>query len=53
MIQWKQVAGQKKGGPKHGPDQLKGRYADPKHPLLHATVEARTNALPAFELTNQ
>jgi hypothetical protein len=52
LIEWKQGSGQNKSRPQHGPDKLKGRYADPKHPLLHATVEAKTNALPPFELTD-
>jgi len=52
-IEWKQVFGQSKGRPQHGPDKLQGRYADPKHPLLHATVEAKTNDLPPFELTDK
>ncbi len=52
LIEWKQVSGQRKGRPQHGPDKLKGRYADPKRPLLHATVEAKTNDLLPFELTN-
>jgi hypothetical protein len=52
VIQWKQVSGQSKGGPRHGPDKLKGRYADPKRPLLHATVEAKTNNLAPFELSD-
>ena len=52
VIDWKQVSGQSKGRPQHGPDKLKGRYADPKHPLLHAIVEARANNLPPFELTD-
>ena len=43
VIEWKQVSGQSKGRPQHGADKLQGRYADPKHPLLHATVEARAN----------
>jgi hypothetical protein len=52
VIEWKQASQGSKGRPKHGPDKLKGRYADPKHPLLHATVEARTNELPTFDLTD-
>jgi len=39
-----------KGRPQHGSDILKGRYADPKRPLLHATVEAKANNLPPFQL---
>jgi hypothetical protein len=50
LITWKRVTGQSKGRPQHGPDKLKGRYADPKHPLLHATVEAKATNLPPFEL---
>jgi hypothetical protein len=34
------------------PDRLKGRYADPRKPLLHATVKAGSNTLPPFELTD-
>jgi hypothetical protein len=52
VIEWKHVSGQSKGRPQHGPDKLKGRYADPKHPLLHATVEAKANNLPPFEVTD-
>jgi hypothetical protein len=50
MIEWKQVTSQRKGGPQYGPDKFKGRYTDPKNPLLHATVETKTNDLPPFEL---
>src|SRR5258707_15381005 len=53
VIEWKQASHGSRGRPKHGPDKLKGRYADPKHPLLHATVEAKTNNLPPFELANE
>ena len=41
-----------KGRAHQAPDALKGRYADPKHPLLHATVEAKATNLPPFELTD-
>jgi hypothetical protein len=51
VIAWKQISANDGGRPQRGPDKLKGRYADPKHPLLHATVEAKTNELPPFELT--
>jgi hypothetical protein len=51
LIEWKRVSGQSKGRPQHGPDKLKGRYSDPKRPLLHATVEAKVTSLPPFELT--
>jgi hypothetical protein len=52
VIEWKQVSGQSKGRQQRGLDRLNGRYADPNRPLLHATVEAKTNDLPPFELTN-
>ncbi|MDB5305889.1 MAG: hypothetical protein JWO38_91 [Gemmataceae bacterium] len=52
VIEWKPVSGQSKGRPQHGPDKFKGRYADPKHPALRATVEAKANSLPPFELTD-
>jgi len=53
VIEWKQVSGQSKGRPQRGPDKLKGRYADLKHPLLCATVEPKSNELPPFELTDR
>jgi hypothetical protein len=52
VIQWKQrvaIPNGRKGGM---PDKLNGRYADPLHPLLHATVEAKQNELPPIELTD-
>jgi len=51
LIEWKPISGQ--GRPQHGPDKLKGRYADRKRPLLHATVEASATNLPPFELTEE
>ena len=45
-------------GPKAGranptaSDRLRGRYADPKRPRLHAVVRAEPNELPPFELTD-
>jgi hypothetical protein len=50
LIEWKRVTGQGQGRPRHGPDKLKGRYADPKRPLVHATVAARATNLPPFEV---
>jgi hypothetical protein len=50
LIEWKRVTGQRKGGPQHGSDILKGRYADRNHPLLHTRVQARATNLPPFEL---
>jgi hypothetical protein len=52
LVEWKQVIGQSKGRPQHGPDKLKGRYADRKQPRLHVTVEAKTNRLQPFDVTN-
>jgi hypothetical protein len=51
-IEWKQVSGQRKGRPQHGLDKLKGRFANQKHALLHATIDAKNNDLPPFELAN-
>ena len=50
VIEWKQASQGNKGRPKHGPDKLKGHYADPKHPRLHAVVKAEANQLPPIEL---
>lgn len=47
LVEWKKENGQRQ---RHGPDLLKGRYADPKKPLLHATVETKANHLSPFEL---
>jgi len=52
LIGWKRVRRPGPGRPQHVPDRLNGRYADPTHPLLHATVEAKANYLPPFELTD-
>jgi hypothetical protein len=52
LIEWKRVTGRGRR-PQIGPDILKGRFADPKHPLLRATVEAKTNQLPPFELAEE
>jgi hypothetical protein len=50
LIEWRRVSGQSNGRPQRGPDKLKGRYADPKRPFLHAMVEAKATNLPPFEL---
>ena len=34
--------------PQTGPDLLQGRFADPRHPLLHAKVEAEENQLSPY-----
>lgn len=51
LIEWKRPSGQSKGRPLRGPDTLKGRYADPKAPRLHASVKAGRNDVPPFDLT--
>jgi hypothetical protein len=51
LVEWRRASGPGKG-PRDRPDILKGRYADPKHPLLHATVEPEITNLPPFELTD-
>lgn len=51
-VEWRSVVGQWNGSPQRGPDKLNGRYVDPQHPLLHATVQARPNALAPIELTD-
>jgi hypothetical protein len=50
LIEWKQVSGQSKGRPQHGPDKLKGRYADAKHPRIHASIQAKRNDLAPFDI---
>jgi hypothetical protein len=51
LIRWKHDVKQPRGLARTGQDRLKGRYADPKRPRLHAVVKAeRTNL--AFELTD-
>jgi hypothetical protein len=51
LIEWKPVSGQSKGRPQHGPDKLKGRYADPKRPGFRVTIKAERNDLAPFILT--
>jgi len=48
-IEWKQrsMPNRKQG---RMPDKLNGRYADPRHPLLRAKVEAESNQLSPFDL---
>jgi hypothetical protein len=52
LIEWKQDRNQPKGLAAKTHDRLKGRYADAKHPRLHASVKTETNHLPPFELTD-
>jgi len=52
LVEWKEGAGKVKGRSPglNAPDRLKKRYLDPSRPLLTATVEAKANSLPPFEL---
>jgi hypothetical protein len=58
LIEWRRghhvpmVGGPSRGRPHQVPDVLKGRYADAKRPLLHATVEAKATNLSPFELSD-
>ena len=52
LVEWKQGAGKVKGRSPalNSPDRLKQRYLNPDKPLLTATVEAKANSLPTFEI---
>jgi hypothetical protein len=52
LVEWKEGAGKVKGRSPalNAPDRLNKKYLDPAKPLLTATVEAKTNNLPPFEL---
>ena len=52
LVEWKEGAGKKKGRSPGltAPDRLKKKYLSIDKPLLSATVEAESNALPPFEL---
>jgi hypothetical protein len=52
LIEWKPRSGGAKGLAHQTPDRLKGRYADPKHPLLQAVIRTEPNHLPPFELVD-
>jgi hypothetical protein len=52
LIEWKHDRNQPRGLAAKAQDRLNGRYADPKHPRLHAVVQAKSNELPPFELTD-
>lgn len=52
LITWRRAVTPNKGQAEKAPDWFRGRYADPKHPLFHATLKAETNILPQFELTD-
>lgn len=52
LVEWKEGAGAKRGRAPalSAPDRLKKKYLDPNKPLLTATVEPKSNALPPFDL---
>ena len=50
LIEWKV---QRQGRRQYGLDKLKGRYADRKNPLLHASVEAGVRNSFSFDLTDE
>jgi len=52
LVEWKEGAGSKRGRTPalNAPDRLKKKYLDKKQPLLTATVEAKSNTLPPFEV---
>jgi hypothetical protein len=52
LVEWKEGAGKTKGRAPalNAPDRLKKKYLDPNHALLTATVKARSNTLPPFEV---
>ena len=52
LVEWKEGAGSKRGRAPdiNAPDRLKKKYLDLNKPLLTATVEAKSNVLPPFEL---
>jgi hypothetical protein len=52
LIEWKPRSNHGKGLAQSVSDRLKGRYADPKHPRMHAVIKAGANDLPPFELTD-
>lgn len=52
LIEWKRIHSQGKRRIQTGSDLLHGRYADPKHPLLHVTVTAGATQLLPFELVD-
>lgn len=52
LIEWKDGSNRAKGLAQKVPDRLRGRYANVKHPLLHAVIKAETNSLPPYELVD-
>jgi hypothetical protein len=66
LIEWREASGDgvvpvkgnsriklvKRSRVRTGPDRLRGRYFDISKPLLHAEIEAQSNMLPPFEITD-
>jgi hypothetical protein len=52
LLEWKEGAGKRRGRAPalNAPDRLKKRYLDPNKPRLTATVEAKSNQLPPFDV---
>jgi hypothetical protein len=52
LVEWKEGAGSARGRAPalNAPDRFQRRYLDPARPLLTATVEAKTNRLPPFDV---
>jgi hypothetical protein len=52
LVEWKEGAGKARGRAPalSAPDRLKKRYLDPNRPLLTATIDAKSNSLPPFEV---
>jgi hypothetical protein len=52
LVEWKEGAGKVKGRSPglNAPDRLKGRYLNAGRPLLTATIQAKVNELPPFEI---
>ena len=52
LVTWRPTACCPVKGRQCGLDQLKGRYADPKNPRLHATIKGEPNVPAPFALTD-
>ncbi|QVL31670.1 hypothetical protein KIH39_22940 [Telmatocola sphagniphila] len=52
LVEWKEGAGKTRGRSPalNAPDRLKKKYLNPDKPLLKATIEAKSNDLPPFEI---
>jgi hypothetical protein len=52
LVEWKEGAGKRRGRSPalNAPDRLKGRYLNPRKPLLQVEIKPGTNRLAPFEL---